>query len=65
MTYWFTWPLIFLIPSFTKINDNKIISSIIVIMLMALLTYLTYECSFNRGMNEIYPYVDIWGHIIY
>ena len=65
MTYWFTWPLIFLIPSFTKINDNKIISSIILIMLVALLTYLTYECSFNRGMNEIYPYVDIWGHIIY
>ena len=65
LTYWFTWPLIFLLPSFTKINDNKIISYTLTIILMVILSYILIEFGYKRCFGEVLPYVDIWGHVIH
>ena len=65
LVWWFNWPLIFLIPSFTKINSNKIVSYGFTTILLIVVTYILYDCGIIQGWGEALPYVDIWGHVIY
>ncbi len=64
-TFWFSWPLIFLIPRMLKINDNKIISYSITVLLIITITTLTLNRAYFAGWYETFPYIDIWGHMIY
>jgi len=63
MTYWFSWPLIFIIPSFIKINENKIISYTFTVLILVVTSFLMIKCSYINGWNEVFPYIDIWGHV--
>jgi hypothetical protein len=65
LTNWFLWPLIYLIPSFLKINKNKIVSYSIVTILIVLLAIISADRIGFNSWYEVLPYRDIWGHVFY
>jgi hypothetical protein len=65
LTNWFLWPLIYIIPSFLKINKNKIVSYAIVTILLFLLAIISIDRIGFNSWYEVLPYRDIWGNIYY
>ena len=65
LTNWFLWPLIYLIPSFTKINKNKIVANGLATILTLIVIGVAVDRIVLNGWYEVIPYRDIWNHIFY